>query len=1020
MFLRQSLRSRRLQVIVLIGISTLIAGCAAFGPLFARAVEQSILATSLTTQRGLAAFHLSADPGAPLDAEDLAAKGPSGYGTLFEEPQLGYAVDVSWYETPAQTVGITGSMRWTEGFCDHLVMVQGRCPTGPNEIVLSVADLANYRDTYRVASGGRLWVKSTGLPARKQLRVTGIYRTDPADPFWYGVAPIGNSQPGEVVGGNSDTVFTSRSTFATAPWGQAAQVWFAPLPGGMQPEDLPVVDAWAAEANARLNPEFVTLNTGFGVVRTTVDDGRRQAARIIPLVMSQVAIFGLVVLTMAAAAAIDQRRPELAIARLRGRSPARAGRDVFAEMGVLVLIGTVLGGVLAFGVNALVRRLWLAGTAPAELPWPTFVFTAAALIAGLAAILLALRPVVRLPVATLLRTVPARRRGRVFSTVQVVLVTAAVVGLAATLTGDGRGALAIITPTLLAVAAGLLVAGVVVAVSGSLGTKALRRGRLAAGLAALQVSRRRIAGRLVPVIAVGTALVAFAGQSAAIATRNREVRSGLETGAHTVLSVSDNDVRRVRSTLDTVDKSRAWSTLVATTSPLSAQSLVMVGIEPDSFRRIAIGGADLADDATYRRIAASKVAPISFRGSQVLLTAGPLQAQDGFDRRTTRTVSIRITYVNTLRVRTTATLGAVPVDGSRPVTLRAPVDCYGGCQLLQVRVARAVGDAGRLAGTLTLSGLRGNADTAPAQFGTSGWTEIGAGSSEADSLSAVPAGGTTTGLRLRFTSIGAELTTQNAWVPAVVPVIAAADAEVSDSGTSTAPGLDGVPLTIRTAGPATGPVPRNLYRSTVTDLTTLTRWGGPEPTLQTTAEIWLDGTGAKHVDEVIAAFGKAGITVEVLERLSDSDARYGQSASALALRLTPLVGVAAWSLALVVLLLLAVSTRRGRIHDNAGLQLAGVGPRLTTRSLRIEQVGLVGLSAVAGTVCGVVGGQLALPLIPLFVTEQPAVPIDLGVSWPTAASTLVVSTAVLCAGALLVVRGLRRGTRFGVIREELS
>lgn len=1031
MFLRQSLRSRRLQTIVLVGVSTLIAGCAAFGPLFARAVEQSITTNTLTTQRDRAAFQLSVGPqnaataatpqdrGQTLRPEDIEVYKPDGYDAKFEKPQLTMTVKVDWRLTKTQIFPIGSPLRWTEDFCAHIVMVKGTCPDKPFEAAVSTAD----RDNYRVDAGGRVFASSADRRTQTELRITGVYRANGEDPYWYDASPVGKSLPGDA-GGAGDTVFTPRATFEEVRWGHTSQARFAPIPGSMRLDDIDAVSTWIDGSGETLDKIQVHLDTQFDDIRTLIDDGRKQATRIIPLVMLQVAIFGLVVLALTAGAVIDQRRPELAIARLRGRSPGRAGREVFAEMGLLVVIGTLLGGVVAFVVTTVVRHTWLAGGAPAELGWRTPAAVALALVAGLASIVLALRPVVRLPVASLLRTVPVRRRGRAFSTFDVVLITLAIAGLAATLTGDGRGPLAIVTPTLLAVAVGLALVGVLIAISGPVGGAALRRGRLAVGLAALQVARLWIAGRLVPVVVVATTLVGFAGQASAIADRNRELRSGLETGADTVLTVSDNYLRRVKATLDTVDKDRNWSTLVSTSASPSAKGLAMIGIEPESFRRIAIGGAELADNATYQRFEAPEVAPVSFRGSEVTVTAGPLTGSVSRDsgsvetgQTATRGVLLAITYVNSLRVRATTMLGMVPLNSDRPTTLTAQVNCHGGCQLLQVRISRDTGDTATLKGKLTVVDLRGDKDAVAAKLGGSAWSEVDAENEADGTIAATRAGA---GLALDFTSLGAELATQNAWVPTVLSVIPTSDAGLGGPQLSTAPGLDGIPLKVRAAGPALGPVPRNLYNTTVADLTTLMRWGGPEPAVRTTAEIWVDKTGAQHIDELTKAFAKTGTTVRVSQRLSDSDAGYARSASALALRLTPVVGIAAWSLALVVLLLLAVSTRKARIYDNAGLQLAGVRTSVTARALQLEQIGLVAIAAITGTVCGIVGGQLALPLIPLFETDQPAIPIDLGVSWPTAVLSLVISGAVLCAGALLVAITQRRRTRYGVIREELS
>ena len=68
-------------------------------------------------------------------------------------------------------------------------------------------------------------------------------------------------------------------------------------------------------------------------------------------------------------AVVDQRRPEIALSRLRGSSARRTHRRLTIELGLPVLVGTLLGGVLGFGIMTVVRHTWLRGGAPAELPW---------------------------------------------------------------------------------------------------------------------------------------------------------------------------------------------------------------------------------------------------------------------------------------------------------------------------------------------------------------------------------------------------------------------------------------------------------------------------------------------------------------------------------------------------------------------------------------------------------------------------------------------------------------------------
>jgi len=1038
-YLRESLGRRRLQTVLLIGVSTLIAACAAFGPLYARAVEQSITTTTLADQRTAATLRFSARPaparlvqdsndpnygqqipGAvrPITPEELAESLPPGFGTLGEPPVYGMNARVGWLKPKQRIGGIDASLSWTDDVCKQLVMVAGTCPIRPGEIAISTAD----RDNYGVDVGTPLRATNTDHPRPATLRITGVYRLDAADPVWFGVSPTGRSRPADI-GGSGDAIFTPRGTFEQDVWGHSSTVQTAPLPGRVRLGDLPGLIAWVDTKTGELSgPSPVSLHTGLADVVAQIDDGRRQATGIIPLVMIQVAVFGLVVLAFAARVLIDQRRPEIAVARLRGRPAGRAGREVFVELGLLVVIGTMLGFALSLAMTGWVRRSWLAGTAPAELPWTTAAALATALLAGLVSVLLALGRVVRLPVATLLRTVPARRKVRAVTVFDVVLITAAGAGLAATLTGDGRGPLPIVTPTLLAVATGLLVAHLLMVLAGPLATGALRRGRLALGLAALQVARRHAASRLVPVIAVASALVAFAAQASAIADRNRDLRSGVETGAETVLVATSNNVRSVLSVLDTVDRDRRWSTLVTTSAPSSAQGVRTMGVEPESFRRVAIGGAGVTDDPTYQRLRATATRPVAFRGKAMTVTAGPvvgrLQASGGSEAAVTpRGVTVSVTYVNSLRVRATTLLGTVPLNGRGQVSLTAAVNCHNGCQLVRVHLGRPPGDKDPLSGTVTLNSLRGDADPQPVNLGrTLGWTS-GTGDAATGTVSARP---DASGLRLQFLSLGADLILQHEWVPAEIPVLNTPDVEVTDSPTTTAPGLDSLPVGVEAVGTASGPIPRNLYNTRLADLTTLLRWGGPEPPLLTVAEVWLNKEGAEHLNELTASFEKAGIGLQVRERLVDRDERYARSASALALRLTPVVGVAALLLALVVLLLLAAGTGRARTYDNAALRLAGVMGRTTANSTRIELIGLVSVATVAGTVCGLVGGQLALPLIPLFDTEQPAVAADLGISWPAAVLSIALSAAMLCSGATVLASAGRRRSRYGAIREEQS
>jgi hypothetical protein len=101
-------------------------------------------------------------------------------------------------------------------------------------------------------------------------------------------------------------------------------------------------------------------------ISATVERGRRQARVTVPLLTIPLGLLALSVLGLALGAAVEQRRPEVAVARLRGAGRAGAGRLVLAELLPVVLAGVPLGAAGALGAAALARHTTLEGAAPFE------------------------------------------------------------------------------------------------------------------------------------------------------------------------------------------------------------------------------------------------------------------------------------------------------------------------------------------------------------------------------------------------------------------------------------------------------------------------------------------------------------------------------------------------------------------------------------------------------------------------------------------------------------------------------
>jgi predicted lysophospholipase L1 biosynthesis ABC-type transport system permease subunit len=95
--------------------------------------------------------------------------------------------------------------------------------------------------------------------------------------------------------------------------------------------------------------------------------GRRQALVTVPLLMIQLGLLALFVLGLTLGAAVEQRRPEVAVARLRGAGRGGGRRLVLSELLPVVLVGVPVGTAVGLGLATVARRTVLDGAAPFEL-----------------------------------------------------------------------------------------------------------------------------------------------------------------------------------------------------------------------------------------------------------------------------------------------------------------------------------------------------------------------------------------------------------------------------------------------------------------------------------------------------------------------------------------------------------------------------------------------------------------------------------------------------------------------------
>ena len=241
----------------------------------------------------------------------------------------------------------------------------------------------------------------------------------------------------------------------------------------------------------------------------------RQAHRTVPLLMAPMAVLTLFVLWLVLGAATQQRRGEVAVARLRGRGPAGAVGLLLVELLPVLLLGVVPGAAAALLGGALARAL-LPGEAPFE-AGPGFV--PAVLLAVSALVLTTVAASVRVarePLDGLVRSgrVPSQRWA--LGALDAFLIAAVGTGVLVFVTGSLSGSFALAGPALLALFVGLLLAHVASPAASAAGRRQLGRGRLVSGLTLLEMGRRRETRAVIAVITVASALAVFSLDALAI------------------------------------------------------------------------------------------------------------------------------------------------------------------------------------------------------------------------------------------------------------------------------------------------------------------------------------------------------------------------------------------------------------------------------------------------------------------------------------------------------------------------
>ena len=1008
-----ALQHRSGQAIALFVLSLLGIAACAFGPLYERAVEGAQLKTTLANTPIFSRGLTGRTTGGATDLLAPAANIRRFYGTPVASDRL--AVTYSQHDK-----NLVGDIVSRTDQCKHLPVADGRCPTSPLEVMAS----SSSAKALGLRVGGQILLTADPghqiKPEHYRVKIVGLYRSyDPHDDYWldhsyFTTTGVELVQAGQAFYYVPDALIAGDGFFAgvAASLPVTAQIEAPLRVDRVGLDDMPALRAGVAALTTTNADAQVTSN--LGSVFDEVDRGRRAARSVIPAFAAELALLLLVVIGIVVVAGADQRRPEFALARLRGSSTARTARGFSAEFAVPVALSVIPGLLVAWLTCAAASRWWLSGAAHPELRWPVLGAAGAVAVVELAVVGMVARATARRPVHDLIRRLPVHTSGRGAKVAEAGLAAAALAGTVVVLSGDRQNAIALVTPGLIALLAGMLLSHVLALFSRVAGGNALWRGRLAAGLAGLRIARRPAMRRIVVLLCVASALAVAAADEWRVSASNRSVRADAEAGASVALTVRAGSVKALRDAVAAADPSGRYATPVVIQQPPDGHTVV--AMQPASFARIAEWGWR-RDRPTAAMIAALTPAvpePISLTGTsaQLRLVNESLSRRRLSDGGSPAPVYLQLLVRSTSGQDAYVRMGPLPPGNHESVVLSAAVLCASGCRLSQLKVFRSATDTDGIKLDATISGLyagRPGAMHAVSLGKAADWgeatREASAIDGSAEKISLGEAGGD---LGLSFFHSVAPEALQHLDVPITLPAITTGNVpyDLDSHDNLSENNIDAVPAAFHPVGHLAF-VPGNVGAAVLVNLDLAAAVATPTLADSATA-VWLGADDAARERALVAALNRHGISVISRDTAAEHRAALAATAPAWAMQVAVVTALLAVLIAALLILISATMSRRERAADASALGLVGVSRATLRRATLLEHLVAVVAAVVVGSAVGVIGAQLALPVTPIFLARLEAPAIVRQAAWGAILLAAAYTLAALVAASLATSLGLAR------------
>lgn len=997
--MRRSLGHRKAQAVLVVVVSALISGTTVFATGYQYQVQQALVDATLGADGPSNAWSVTSEPGV-----NMLALLPRGSQRLTEPPVAGRVAGLRWRPERPDSLEGKGTLQSRDDVCTHLVMVSGRCPSAADEVAISTADAG----AFGVHVLDRL-VQATTIERPATFLVTGVYQpSDPQEPYWFGTSPIGRSEvyaPDEQP--RADALITVPETFQDQSFQETLDVRINGA--AVSTTDLDELRSYTSQlAAAAAEQGRLTTRVPQSLDRIALERGRAVAG--LTFSLAQLAVLVGVVLALLASVELSAQRGELGLGRLRGEPVARLRGLVVARWAAVVVTGWLLGWIPALGLLAMLaerlpgQRGLLFGPALIVVPLAVLLTTIAVMAPPAQALLAQ-------PVIGLLRSAPAAARdggGRQLM-VDVALLVLTVSGVLVAVQVGTTSVLGLLVPSLLAVGLAVVLFRLLVRLADQrrrrLGRTGLRPTQL---LTATLLVRLRGLRMLTVGTTVAVAFAVFAVQLYVIGFEVRQHDAQVRTGAATVLQVTGEPaavlhaLAQVDPGHDTAD---ARMTAVVVTRRSDARAPRGMFVEPAAFARIAFGADRTTGTAGWQRIAAPQVAPVRFAGSTFVVQVGRHgrlgRTSVYLGSRQGRRADLSIDYVSPLGQVVSLPLGSLSLNAEGGEQFRRPIECEGGCRLLRITLEPDGPMAGPL--PLTVFGTESAGIARPLDLGpVDQWPSVPTTSPD-DRLGLKLRGN---GMVLDATTEGLPLTVQSAWVPLVLPVLAASDVAAESDPTVAAP--DGSPLAIDPVVRAVDAVPGQLAGVVLADLGSALRASGGEAASTTAVQIWVSGTAADRRADLERALVQAGSTVVGTQTVAEAMAANRITASALSGQIAPALAALACGLAALGITLTVSAQRPVLGRDLAALRVAGVRSSTLRRGTTLAYLVPSVLAVLAGAAAGAVGCGLVVGGLPMLADPQPAIRPDLRLRPVPLAGCLVLAAGVLATAVLLSVRRLYR------------